>query len=211
MGKPVVYGPAVSSYVRTARLALEEKGASYELVEFDIFGGMPEEQQARHPFAKVPAFSHDGFELYETVAICRYVDEAMEGPALQPADARERARMTQVISVLDCYAYRPMVGSVVMQRLVVPRLGGVPDESVILSALPAVRRAVEVLEQMLGERDFLVGDRLSLADLHLLPMFAYFAMTPDAGPILDDKPGLRRWWQHVSARESTLATEPTLR
>lgn len=211
MGKPVVYGPAVSSYVRTVRLALEEKGVPYELVEFDIFGGMPEEQQQRHPFGKVPAFSHDGFEIYETVAICRYVDEASEGPALQPAEVRERARMAQVISVLDSYTYPPMVGSVVMQRLVVPRLGGVPDESVILSALPAVRRAVEVLEQMVGAGDFLAGDRLSLADLHFLPMFAYFAMTPDAGPILEDKPGLRRWWQQVSGRDSALATEPTLR
>lgn len=210
MGKPVVYGPGLSSYVRTVRLTLEEKGVDYELVEFDMLRGMPEEQQARHPFGKVPSLSHDGFDLYETAAICRYVDEAFDGPALQPRDVRARARMAQIIGVLDAYTYRPTVGAVVMQRLVVPRLGGVPDESVILSALPAVQRALDVLEAELGERTCLVGDGLTLADLHLLPMYAYFSMTPDAGPILEPKPALRRWWAALSRRESMTATEPEL-
>src|SRR5690606_33774354 len=66
MAKPVVYGPAYSTYTRTCRLALEEKGADYDLVEVDIFSGAntTPEHLARHPFGKVPAFAHDGLELY---------------------------------------------------------------------------------------------------------------------------------------------------
>ena len=45
-----------------------------------------------HPFGRIPAFEHDGFRLYETGAIARYVDEAFEGPALQPKDPRAATR-----------------------------------------------------------------------------------------------------------------------
>jgi glutathione S-transferase len=90
------------------RLALEEKGVAYELVPVDIFAvdGPPSEHVTRHPFGKIPAFEHTGFCLYEAGAITRYIDEAFGGPPLQPADPRNRARMNQIISILDSYAYR---------------------------------------------------------------------------------------------------------
>jgi glutathione S-transferase len=68
MAAPVVYGPAYSTYTRTARLALEEKGVDYKLEEVDILSGAAQSPAhlARQPFGKVPAFEHDGFRLYET-------------------------------------------------------------------------------------------------------------------------------------------------
>src|SRR5262249_12100896 len=90
MASPVVYGHAYSTYTRTARLVLEEKGIEYELEEVDILQGAGQSPAhlARQPFGKVPAFEHDGFRLYETIAITRYIDEAFPGPKLQPADAK---------------------------------------------------------------------------------------------------------------------------
>ena len=139
MADPILYGPNYSTYTRSARLALEEKGVAYRLVEVDFLKGMPPEQLTRHPFGKVPAFEHDGFALYEVCAIERYVDESFPGPKLQPSDARQRARMTQIISLLDSYTYAPTVGQLVIQRLVVPMMGGSADEAAIEAALPAVR------------------------------------------------------------------------
>jgi glutathione S-transferase len=210
MADPILYGPNYSTYTRAARLALEEKGVSYQHVEVDIFQGMPEEHQARQPFGKVPAFEHDGFRLYETCAIERYVDEAFEGPALQSADPRHRARMTQIISILDSYTYAPTVGQLVIQRLVTPLMGGTPDEAAIEAALPAVRDCMRTLDQLLGEESFLSGGALSLADLHLAPIFAYFVATPESVPILADKPGLHRWWEGMKVRDSMVKTEPKL-
>ncbi len=210
MADPILYGPGYSTYTRSARLALEEKGVGYQHVEVDFLQGMPEDQRARQPFGKVPAFEHDGFRLYETCAIERYVDEAFEGPALQPVEPRRRARMTQIISVLDSYTYGPTVGQLVIQRLVAPLMGGTPDEAAIEAALPAVRNCMGTLEQLLGDQAFLAGERLSLADLHLAPIFAYFTATPDSVPILDDKPGLHRWWEGIKVRESMAKTEPKL-
>jgi hypothetical protein len=61
--RPIVFGEPYSVYVRTVRLALEEKAVNYELVPVDVFasGGPPPEHKARHPFGKIPAFEHAGF------------------------------------------------------------------------------------------------------------------------------------------------------
>ena len=211
MAKPILYGPGYSTYTRSARLALEEKGVDYDLVEIDfIGGGMSDEYLARQPFAKVPAFEHDGLGLYETSAIERYVDEAFDGPALQPSTPAQRARMTQVISVVDSYTYGPTIGKLVIQRLVQPILGGTADESVIAEALPDVEKCMGALERILGDNEYLAGGAMTLADLHLAPVFGYFTGTPESKPILDKNPGLAAWWQRMEGRESMVKTQPQL-
>jgi len=86
MAHPIVYGPAGSTCVWSARLALAEKGVTHELVDVPFGAHREEPHLSRHPFAKVPAFEHDGFALYETQAIMRYVDERFAGTPLQPED-----------------------------------------------------------------------------------------------------------------------------
>ncbi|MBN9270910.1 MAG: glutathione S-transferase N-terminal domain-containing protein, partial [Mesorhizobium sp.] len=114
-----VYGASYSVYIRIVRIALHEKGVPYNLVPVDVFAdeGVPPEHLARHPFGRIPAFEHDGFALYETSAITRYVDEAFSGPSLQPRALRDRARMNQIVAMLDNYAYLPMVWDVYVQRM----------------------------------------------------------------------------------------------
>jgi glutathione S-transferase len=208
MAMPILHGPAYSTYVRTARLALEEKGVEYNLDHFDFMEGFPDEQIARHPFGRVPAFTHGEFELYETVAICRYVDEAFDGPALQPGDAAGRARVTQICSLLDCYAYGPAIGKIVTERLVSPMLNREVDESAITAAVPAAEKAYSVLEGFLGDRPYLADDTLSLADLHLAPNYAYFLMTPEGEKITQSTPNLRRWWDGIKERNAMVRTRP---
>ena len=210
MADPVVYGPAYSTYTRSARLALEEKGVPYRLEEIDMLGGACAEPEylARHPFAKVPAFEHDGFALYETSAIMRYVDEAFDGPALQPADAKGRARMEQVISVIDSYGYPSLVGGLVMQRLVAPMLGNECDEAVVAEALPKAATSVEALGAILGDDAYLAGETMSLADLHAVPIFSYVSNIPECAAMISAQPTMTRWWQAMSARESVVKTEP---
>ena len=209
MSKPTLYGPAFSTYVRSARLALEEKGVDYDLVEIDFLQGpMPAEQIERHPFARVPAFEHDGFQLYETTAICRYVDEAFDGPSLQPGNVQERARMNQFISILDNYTYPCTVGQLVIQRLVMPMLGNEPDEAAIAAALPEIDTCMTTIAALRGNNTFLAGNQLSLADLHFAPIYDYFKNTPESGPILDKTPGLGDWWNEMSGRASLQKTPP---
>jgi glutathione S-transferase len=212
MADPVLYGPAFSTYVRSVRLALEEKGAPYRLEEINILEDAHKtpEYRARHPFAKVPAFEHDGFELYETAAIMRYVDETFEGPSLQPDEPRARARMTQVHSIMKPYAYPACIGACVIQRLVVPLMGGTPDEAVVAEAVPQATTSVEALDALIDGNEFFAGGKLSLADLHVAPIYDYFSQTPEGETALGGTPNLRRWWDAISQRESVQKTKPAL-
>lgn len=208
MSKPILYGPVYSTYTRSARLAMEEKGVNYDLVEVDFLQGpMPAEQIERHPFARVPAFEHDGFKLYEVTAIERYIDDEFDGPPLQSESSQERARMNQIISVIDSYTYPCTVGQLVIQRIVMPMLGEKPDEEVIAEAMPEISKCMSTIADLRADNKFLVGDRLTLADIHLAPIFDYFQSTPDSASILQENPGLRNWWNEISARESIQKTQ----
>ncbi len=210
----VLHGPAYSTYARTARLALEEKGAAYELREVDILTGAGQQPAhlARQPFGKVPALDHDGFALFETFAIVRYLDEVLPGPKLQPEDARRRARMTQICGVLDSYGYGAMVGKVFWQAAIVPMQGGTPDQAALAEGLAMSGKVLGVLEGLAAEGgEFLCGGgQVSLADLYLAPIIEYFAMTEPGRGALAGHPRIGGWWQRMAQRPSVVKTRPQL-
>lgn len=212
MSKPTIYGPAYSTFARTVRLTLEEKGADYDLVEVDIFSGAhkTDEHLARHPFGKVPAFEHDGLELYETNAITQYINEAFDGPDLDPGSPAERAKAAQAMDVVGGYCYPCMIGQIFIQRAVMPMLGEVPDESAIEAAIPEARTCIAALEKLIGDNTYLAGDSLSRADLLLVPVYDYLSQTPEGAKLLDGAPNLRRWWAAISSRPSVEKTKPVL-
>ncbi len=212
MAEPVVFGAAYSVYVRAVRLALAEKGVPYRLEEVDIFAesGPPPGYLERHPFARIPAFEHDGFRLYEATAISLYVDEAFEGPPLMPANVRARARVHQLLGILDNYAYRTLVWDVFVERVSVPQEGGTPDEAKIAAALERARTCLTTLEELMGDTPWLAGARVSLADLRAFPMFELFRKAPEGARLLDSSPGLARWFEAMAARPSAIATRPPI-
>jgi glutathione S-transferase len=206
--RPTVYGATYSVYVRAVRLVLEEKGISYHLSPVDVFaeGGPPAEHMTRHPFGRIPAFEYRGFHLYEAGAITRYVDEAFAGPSLQPSSPEDRARVNQVLSILDSYAYRTLVWDIYVERVSVPKRNRQPDEAKITVALPRAAVCLSALEQIMGEGPFLTGAELTLADLHAAPIFSYFAVAPEAEVLLSGHRQLRKWWEMMKARASMAAT-----
>jgi glutathione S-transferase len=211
MSDPIIYGPAYSTYARSVRLALEEKGVPYKLEPVDIIQGAANapDHLRRQPFAKVPAFEHDGFALYETAAIERYVDETFPGPKLQPDDPKQRARMTQIVSVVDSYAYGALIGKCVWQRMVMPMTGQATDEGVITEAMPKIECSMTALENLADPSGpYLCGPAPSLADLHVAPVMAYFSGTPEGQSLFAKSPKLTRWWQVMSARPSMAKTQP---
>jgi glutathione S-transferase len=209
VGHPIVFGAPYSVYVRAVRLALEEKGIRYEVVPVDIFasGGAPPEHMARHPFGKIPAFKHAGFRLYEAGAITRYVDEAFPGPRLQPEDPRGRARMNQIMSIIDSYAYRTLVWDIYVERVARPTSGAAADEQKIAGALPKAEICLSVLAELMGEAPWLAGTAITLADLHAAPIVSVFRLAPEAKSLLGHEIRLREWWERVSTRPSFLRTQ----
>ena len=210
MGKPIVYGADYSVYVRIVRLVLAEKGIDYELVPVDVFaaGGVPAWYFEHHPFGRIPAFEHDGFRLFETSAIARYVDEAFDGPALQPKDPRARATMNQIIGIIDSYAYPNMITKIVMQRMVHPMLGAPVDEAVIRDGIPTAELCLKEFERLMTNSKYLVGDRVTLADLFLVPIYHYLRLTPEGQDLLKPRARIGAWWDLMKDRSSVVTTEP---
>ena len=200
-----LYGFQVSTFVNVARLVLHEKGVAFKFV--DLAGEMGTARHlALHPFNRVPILEHDGFRVYETSAIALYVDEAFEGPSLQPADPRDRARVRQWMSALSSYYYPYIAFHLGHERIVYPALGIAPDEKVVAAALPRIAVCLEVMERELAEGEgFLVGARQTLADFFLMPVMTTLSLTPEGQSMLEKKPRIREWRARMQCLPSAAA------
>jgi len=206
-----LYGYQYSVYSWIARLALEEKAVSYHWIEINPFApDIPESYLALHPFKRVPALVHDKFQIYETGAITRYVDEAFPGPRLQPTGVHHRARCSQFLSVIDSYVYWPLVRQVFSHGVFRPSLGRPPDAAEMQKGLDAAPAVLAALERLVADTEYLCDAEISLADIHLAPMIGYFAMAKEGEALLDRHRKLNRWWATMSARSAYRATMPRL-
>ena len=103
-----LYGFNGSTYVRTVKMLLAEKGVTdINQVPLNVLAGDPKkpEHLQRHPFGKVPVLEHDGMRILETSAITRYLNDVLPGRSLIPATPKDRARMDMVIGLIDSYGY----------------------------------------------------------------------------------------------------------
>jgi glutathione S-transferase len=208
MARPIVYGAAMSPYVWSVRLALAEKGVAHELVSVGIDEFRTEPHLSRHPFGRIPAFEHDGFELYETQAIMRYVDEAFAAAPLQPIELHPFARMNQIMGIVDSYLTPCLLMNVLFQRFVAPLIGRTCDEGAVTDALPRVRHCIGEIARLAGDQPFLAGDALSLADLMVIPQIYYFKKLPEGAAQLAELPALAAWVGRMEERQSLQVTRP---
>ena len=182
MSEFIVHTIPGSPFARSVLATLEEKGATYRLAPVPPGTMRSAEHLARHPFGRVPVLVHDGFWLYETQAILRYLDRVLEVPALTPSDPKRAARMDQVMNINDWYLFHGVGNVIVFQRIVAPQLmGQKPDEAAIAAAMPKARTVFDTLAALLGEQAFFAGDRISLADLLVAPAISFFTATPRMG------------------------------
>ncbi len=200
MALPTVYGTPRSTYVRTVRLLLEEAGADYNLTGVDIFNGENKsaEYLAKNPFGKVPTLEVDGELLYETTAITDYLDTVLAGNKFSPSNPLLQARMRQIMAIIDGYLYSPAIGTIVIQRLIVPSQGGETDSDKVKNAVAPAQTALEAIESLTVGSPYLLGSVVSIADFYLIPIFTYLSQTPEFDSITAQTPKLRTWWDEVS-------------
>jgi glutathione S-transferase len=208
MSEFVVHGVPGSPFLRSVLLALEEKHAPYRIQPIGPGESKSEAYLKLHAFGRIPAVQHGDFNLYETQAILRYIDDVFEGPRLQPADTRAAARMNQIIGINDWYLFPKVVATIAFQRIVGPVLMGLtPNEEAIAAAIPDARVCFGELNRLLGDKPFLAGDQLSIADLMVAPPLSYLALTPEGAALLEGT-ALKAWLDRMEARPSMLATLP---
>jgi glutathione S-transferase len=196
-----------SPFGRAVLATLEEKGASYRLAPVAPGTLRSPEHLARHPFGRVPVLEHNGFSLYETQAILRYLDRVLPTPSLTPLDPKRAARMDQVMNVNDWYLFQGVGDVIGFHRVVGPRLMGLkPDETAIAAAMPKARTVFEELARLLGEQPYFAGEAISLADLLVAPQIGFFTQTPEWAVLGAPHANLVAWLARMEARPSLNAT-----
>lgn len=197
----VIHGIPGSPFVRMPLLACEEKGVAWRLAPMDFGEHKAAAHLARQPFGRIPAMEHGDFKLYEAQAIMRYVDQAFDGPALVPADAKAAARSDQVMNIVDWYVSPSIGGGIEWNRLIAPMFDMPVDEAAVTAALPPARTCITALEDILDGKPYLAGDTVSLGDLSAIVFLEMLPAAPEGAQLLAGSP-LLGWIERMSARPS---------
>jgi glutathione S-transferase len=209
MSELILYGAPMSTYVRTARMTCVEKDVVYSLQHQTIQEVRSEAHRALHPFGKMPAMRHGDLVLYETPAICRYIDAAFDRPPLQPEEPAATGRMEQWISVVNSYVYDDFIRRCVLQYIFPQGPDGKPDRKAIDAASPDLERDLRLLDNAYGANDYIVGGNgPTIADLFIAPILAWFAKTPEGEALMGRHANVRRALQVMQQRRSFRETEP---
>ncbi|KAJ7244110.1 glutathione S-transferase-like protein [Mycena rebaudengoi] len=186
----------------TVLMTLVEKRIPFELVFIDLRAGenkLPA-HLVRQPFGQVPVLDDAGFVLYESRAICRYLEAKYpsQGPPLIPAGTEPTARFEQAASV-EFANFELHARTVYVQRIVKPLRGLEPDETAVATALAGLAATLEVYERILGTQKFIAGDEFTLADLFHVAFGAPLAAI-GCDLMTTSGPNVARWWADVLGR-----------
>ncbi len=200
-----IIGAPHSNYVRTVRMAAEEKGVSYNLTPCPPH--CPE-SDAIHPFGKIPSMRMGDIEIFECLGIVTYIDAAFDGPPLHPDNVVELARMYQWISTFNEVYVQTMIRGYALEYIFPKGENGEPRRGNIDSAIGKIHHQLEVMEIGLWDRRFLAGGNFSLADMFAAPVLSMVGKMPEGESLLSGAPNVRAWMDKIGKRESFVKTEP---
>lgn len=197
----IVYGSVVSPFVRKLLAYLGEKGIGFELKGVGI--GDPDPGfQAASPLGKMPAIDDDGYLLADSSAIIHYLEAKHPEPALIPADAEERGRVIWWEEFGDT-VLAACSGKMFFNRIVAPKFLGREGDLAAAAAAEAeeLPKLLAYLESAIPVSGFLVGDRLTLADLAVAsPLMNCRHCGAGVDPAV--YPKIAAWSEAIFARES---------
>ena len=196
-----IIGSGLSPFVRKTRVFLAEKNIPYEnepLVPF----GVSAEYKKKSPLGKIPCLEHDGRALPDSSVICQYVERVQPQPALYPSDPWDFARALWFEEYADGGIVPNAMAPVFFERVVKKLMNGQPDEARVKQGLEqGLPPVCEYLEGQLGDQQYLVGGRFTIADIAVASPFVNLA---HAGVTVDAKryPKLAAYLERVHARPS---------
>lgn len=190
-----IYGHPMSTCTRKVLMTLAETNQQAELEVVDLFKG--EHKQASHlahqPFGQVPAIQDGDFALYESRAICRYLNEKVNGPLI-PRDLKDRARMEQWISVETSNFTGPVMKFIYQYIFKMEQ-----SAETLETAGKQLDAALAVMDKQLATHPFIAGGSFTLADIGFMPYIEYAMNTP-AKAQFAKFPHVTTWWNKVSEK-----------
>ena len=210
MSQLTIYGTPVSSNARKVMMVALHLDLDAEVRIIDVYQGegtAPEYLKV-NPFGKVPSLVDGDFVLSESNAIMQYLDEAYGGYRLSSPDPKLRADLARWMyweaahwQPAWTHMMRPLVGHAVR-----PDLFHKPTEPPNWEN-DALARLLPYLEQRLDQKEWLVGDQLTLADFSVSAMMTYARI---GGMPLDKTPAIQAWFERVEALDAWKETRVPL-
>jgi glutathione S-transferase len=197
-----LYMHPYSTYSRRVRIAMLEKNLPFESVVLDMAARKHREPEylALNPYGRVPTLVDGDFVLFESTAILNYLEAKFPHPALVPTDLRGRALVDLHMKLCDVQFTR-QCGTIVFPKRFLPKERW--DEKAFEQARGEIDKHLAILERQLGDREFLVGESYSLADLCYTPFVAFFELMGVKPP-----PSVAQWSVRLLGRKSALETAP---
>ena len=199
-----IIGVPFSNYVRSVRMLCEEKGVPYTL---NPARPHTPDVTAISPSGQIPCLRHGNVTLFESAAIATYIDKAFGGAKLIPEDALGAAQHEQWVSFGNVKVDRWMMREFVVPSIFFDKSKG-PDTAKINAALPEIDKVCAVLDTALAKTGHLVGDKLSYADLNVLPMLVTAAGIPAGKEVVAKHANVSKFMTAMTARPSFAKTAP---
>lgn len=203
MSKPTLYGMYGSTCTQRILMTLAESGweegkdFNFKLVDLRKGEHKQPEHLARNPYGQVPALEDDGFTMYESRAIARYIEEKAGGK-LVPKDPKAKGRMEQLCCT-EAQTITPEVSGIVAQRIFSKMFGFPMSEEKIKEHVSKVEKPLDILNEHLAKNEFMAGSQLTLADIFFMPYFNMLFLTPEKS-LFESRPNIMAWWKRVSSR-----------
>jgi len=202
-----VHGVPQSTCTRRLLVVLEEKKVPYEVVIVKVMEGEHKKPPhlAKQPFGKIPYLEDDGFFLYESRAIAKYIAKKYEsqGTKLIPADGdlKGYGLFEQACSLEQNYFNGPAEGLAYEKVFKSMKKLGEPDEAIVAKHTASLEDTLKVYDSILSKQAYLAGDELTVADLYHLP---YAVMNKQIGfaELYNKFPHVTKWLDGLVNRES---------
>ncbi|KAI0628227.1 glutathione S-transferase [Trametes polyzona] len=198
--------PAGTSTNRV-RTVLLELNIPFEIVPVDFMKleHKSPEFLAVQPFGQVPYIDDDGFKLYETRAIARYLALKYGGIGKlipDPKDVQKWALFEQAASI-ELSNFEPYVLGLAYENIYKPKYwGGQTDPAAVERHKTALEGKLAAYDVILGKTKYLAGDEVTLADLFHLPNGSLLETFGVDWLTSGRWPNVTRWWKDISSRES---------
>ncbi|KLO14538.1 glutathione S-transferase [Schizopora paradoxa] len=205
-----LYGSVLATCTQRVLVVAKYLDLEVELIGIDFGKGEHKspEYLKKQPFGQVPYLFYlqddDGFGLFESRAIARYLSVVHGGGKLIPKGARENAIFEQAVCIEQAN-FDPYVNVVAHERFYGPLLhGSTPDEKLASVQQAKLEGKLDAYETILKKYKYLGGDELTLADLFHLPYGVLVASPYQPGaPFLNfedpKRPNVARWWREVTS------------
>jgi len=163
-----LYGMGVSYNVEKVRYCLNYLNLEYDWVQTNPLQG--ENQNAEYlaicPTGKIPGIEIDGFRLFESNAINRYLARK-ERSSIYPQDNKSLATMEAWMDYVSIHVAQA-INRVMFNRVMAPMVGEKVDQESLRVGLSFLDKYFPVLEKQLSKNNFLVSNEFTLADINLL-------------------------------------------